>query len=701
MFRQSRTAGNLKTTLTMQKYLHILSFMLLLAACSSDDYVGDVNPTEHPITLGGNGGMVTRAGGVGLETYLPNDNKNILFYGIKNTATSGSPQWQDVFQNYVLQWQTNTAGTSTSNSSDWEYVGLTSVGPYNTSTGNYDLPTTQTIKYWDYSASAYNFFAVAPLDRNNPIVGNTPDAFSYTVDVRRDNPTYFTRVQNVPSAQYGKTVTLQFQSLLSKVRVGLYETIPGYEITGLTFYLDDAPLPKPRRANADPASPKNSAGTFSQPVLNGVSREEFAASGTYTISQNASNSEMKIDFEPSYGDSLSSTLAVATPMSTGEYPPFVSNPDVRKPVEGEITENEDTTQQRPNQRCPIQYFYDKQGNIVETLPVLGQTSSWPTMGYTEDGTGYVPVLSNPNVAHELSIKCDYTLRSSSYGSNDVITIKGQTAKVPVQYGTWRPNYAYTYLFKITDDGSGLYPLSFDACVETFADNDDGTVTIVQKPSITTWQYEAVHQGDVTNPAKDVEYVLATSRSDDQHDIDVEVSTKDVTGATGMKLEVCYYGPQVTEGEFEYYDKQARNGSKLPSTDPNHVEAFVWAPIAAADGATLTPAEYGYRRSTTEVRNTTALMNSVKRADISAGQPVHSATVDGKYPYPTYNDGTFKFGTFRPLLGGYYAIRFTYKITVEGKETQLYAYKIVKIGEYSFLEPTIQINDNYHNGVVIE
>lgn len=692
MFRQSRTAGNLKTTLTMQKYLHILSFMLLLAACSSDDYVGDVNPTEHPITLGGNGGMVTRAGGVGLETYLPNDNKNILFYGIKNTASSGPAQWQDVFQNYVLQWQTNTAGTSTSNSSDWEYVGLTSVGPYNTSTGNYDLPTTQTIKYWDYSASAYNFFAVAPLDRNNPIVGNTPDAFSYTVDVRRDNPTYFTRVQNVPSAQYGKTVTLQFQSLLSKVRVGLYETIPGYEITGLTFYLDDAPLPKPRRANADPASPNNTAGTFSQPVLNGVSREEFAASGTYTISQNASNSEMKIDFEPSYGDSLSSTLAVATPMKDGQYPEFVSNPDVRKPVEGEITDNQSggNNDYYYYRRCPEVYFYNADGTQQsDPTPVLGQTSSWPTMGYTEDGTGYVPVLSNPNVAHELSIKCDYTLRSSSYGSNDVITIKGQTAKVPVQYGTWRPNYAYTYLFKITDDGSGLYPLSFDACVETFADNDDGTVTIVQKPSITTWQYEAVHQGDVTNPAKDVEYVLATSRSDDQHDIDVEVSTKDVTGATGMKLEVCYYGPQVTEGEFEYYDKQARNDAGIKN--------FVWAPIAAAYRATLTPAEYGYRRSTTEVRNTTALMNSIERADSHLPEGVTTPhTSDAKY-----NDGTFKFGTFRPLLGGYYAIRFTYKITVEGKETQLYAYKIVKIGEYSFLEPTIQINDNYHNGVVIE
>lgn len=670
----------------MLKYLYILPLLLLLVACSSDDYVGEVLPTERPITLGGNGGMVTRAGSVGLETYLPDDNKTVLLYGIKNTAPSNPAHWQDVFQNYVLTWGANTAGTSLSNSSGWEYVGGTSVGPYDSEHGT-TTPTTQTIKYWDYGASPYNFFAVAPVDRANPIKGTTPDEFEYTVDVDPANPSFFTRVQSVEKAQYGETVALQFQSLLSKVRVGLYETIPGYEITGLTFYtsLEESSSSKPR-TRAD------ESGQSDQPVLIGVSDDEFATSGTYTIRQNVGNTEMDVNLNPSGNGN---TLTIAS----RDTDPFISNPTIDIP--GNTPVDNPVAGSAVVQRCQSVIL----GNGDEK-PVLGRASNDATMGFTPDGRGYVSVLSDPNKSHQLSIKCDYTLQSKSSGSNDVITIKGRTATVPVQYGTWRPNYAYTYLFKITDDGSGLYPLSFDACVETFADNDDGVVIIVQKPSITTWQYQAVHQGDVNNnPSgdssdKDVQYVVAINRADDTHDIDVEVSATDIehAGSTvqGIALEACYYGPQITEGEFEYLDKQARN-DVLPDDDPNHIKPFVWAPIASGYGTELTPQEYGYRRSTTELRNTTALMNSIERADSHLPEGVTTPhTTDAKY-----NDGTFKFGTFRPLLGGYYAIRFTYKVTNDGKETQLYAYKIVKIGEYSFLEPTIQIDDNYQHGILIE
>lgn len=657
----------------------------MIVSCTSDDYVGEVSPMEHPIAVGGNAGMVTRAGDNGLENFLPADNRNILFYGIKNTSQTSTPQWQDVFQNYVLSWQTNTAGTSVTNSNDWEYVGGTSVGPYNPETET-TTPTTQTIKYWDYNAQSYNFFAVAPLDRANPIKGTTPADFTYTVTVDPENPTFFTRVQPVEKGQYGNAVTLLFQSLLSKVRVGVYETIPGYEITSMTFYtsLDETPSYTPAHTPAHtpdtPAyAPSYTPATTTQPVLIGINDNEFATKGTYTISYNTQNSEMNIVILPL--EDNGNTLVIAS----NENYPFVSNPQIDVP--GQVPDPVAPSGGQQVVRCETATLGDGDSHII-----LGRSSNNATMGFTPDGRGFIPVLSNPAVAHELSIKCDYTLQSKSAGSNDVIEIKGRTAKVPVTYGTWRPNYAYTYLFKITDDGSGLYPLSFDACVETFADNSDGTVTIVQKPSITTWQYDAVHEGDVTNPDKDVQYVLATNRSDDSHDIDVEVSTADIDGAQGVNLEVCYYGPQITEGEFEFFDKQARANSKLPSTDPNYVANFVWAPIATKSGGEITPEEFGYRRSATEVRSTTALMNSNERADSHLPEGV-TTSHDPKH---TYNDGTFLFGTFRPLLGGYYAIRFTYKV---GGAT-VYAYKIVKIGEYSFLEPTIQIDDNYQDGVVI-
>lgn len=650
----------------MIKNLYILSLLLILAACSSNEYVGETIPNERPITLGGNAGMVTRTGSQGLEEVLPSDNRKALIYGIKNTATAYSPAWKDVFQNYVLSWQQNTAGTTASNSSDWEYVGGTSL---------HSPSVTQTIKYWDYSASLYNFFAIAPVKDHNPITGNDPSTFTYTVDVDPENPVYFTRVQEVYPSSYGKPVSLEFQSILSKVRVGLYETIPGYEITELTFYetLDPSsarPMGHTRALTA----------THKQPILIGVANDEFATKGSYTISQNARNSEMNIAFTPSR-DQSQQTQQKSLPIASRTSDNFISNPQ-------DIPGNIPSPTQGQNHRCPIVDFGDD-----HNVPVLGRTSSEAVMGITEDGTGYIPVLSNPNKAHQLSIKCDYTLRSKSAGSKEVIEVKGQTAIVPEQYGVWRPNYAYTYLFKITEAGAGLYPLSFDACVETFADNGDGTVTIVQKPSITTWQYEAVHDGDVNTPERDVHYVTADNTSDDKHDVDVQVYTTDVEGTpVGTALEVCYYGPQITEGEFEFLDKQAREKSTLDPSNPEHVYDFVWAPIAKASGETLTPQEYKYRKSPTENPAATPAI-ALKNCDASADS--HYATTHSDHG--TYNDGTFTFGTFRPLRGGYYAVRFTYVVD----STTYYAYKIVKIGDYFALRPTIDVDDTYQNGVVIE
>lgn len=642
----------------MIKNLYILSLLLILAACSSNEYVGETIPNERPITLGGNAGMVTRTGSSqGLEDVLPADNKTALIYGIKNTATT----WEDVFQNYVLSWQENTAGTTASNSSDWEYVGGTSMET---------TPVTQTIKYWDYSASMYNFFAVAPIKTGHSITGSDPTSpdLSYTVDVDPENPVYFTRVQEVYPSSYGKPVSLEFQSILSKVRVGLYETIPGYEITNLTFY---APVVA---SSARPMGQTRALTTEgnNQPILIGANADEFATAGSYKIKQNVQNSEMDIQF--------------VSEQQQGQTPQTQKNLEIASPNQSDaFISNNPQTGQRPS-RCPT--FDFGHGPV----PVLGRTSSEAVMGITDDGTGYIPVLSNPNKAHKLSIKCDYTLRSKSAGSEEVIEVKGQTATVPAQYGTWRPNYAYTYLFKITEAGAGLYPISFDACIETFADNGDGTVTIVQKPSITTWQYEAVHDGDVNTPERDVHYVTADNTGDNTHDVDVQVSTTGVEGIanTGRALEVCYYGPQITEGEFELLDKKAM----ADDNSGDAIKNFVWAPIAAMSGGSLTPSSFGYRKSETEVVEASTV-TTLKNCNVSADS--HHSTTHGTHP--TYNDGTFTFGTFRPLRGGYYAVRFTY--TVGTDPTKLYAYKIVKIGDYFALRPTIDVDDTYQNGVVIE
>lgn len=531
----------------MIKNLYIVVILLLLVSCSSADYVGEIKPgTDNggPISFRSNADMVTRADSKGLEDYLPNGNKTILLNGVKGIASTPA-EWQDVFENYVLTWQANTAGTSSSNSSDWEYVGGTSL---------HSTPATQTIKYWDYSADPYVFCAVAPKS-NAGVKNENSKTITYTSpNITIANfataPFYYTQPQEVSKSFYDQTVNLRFRSVASKVRVGLYETIPGYEITNIKFY------------------ESSTATDFVTAPTLFTTGSQFCDEGSYTVVGNYDNSETQVNLIPTDDANKRSFLHVG---KTGD-----------------------------------------EGNIVTSA--LGTTSTAASFGKT-DNNGYIYAFSDESHSRQLSIKCDYTLKSLSAGSDEVIEIKGQTAVVPAQYGTWRPNYAYTYLFKITDDGSGLYPISFEACVETWADNSDGTVTIVQKPSITTSQDGSVNPGDTD---QDVHYVLNKA-------INVDVSLTDVPGTA---LEYLYYGPQVTEGEFEYLDK--RNSYSWTSLD-----------------------------------------------EISAPNYLH--------------------GTFIPDKGGYYAVRFTYTLNAN----TYYAYKIVKVGEYSFLEPALQIDDDYQHGIVIE
>ena len=65
-----------------------------------------------------------------------------------------------VFDNYKVVYGENTAFTSESNTNNWEYVGVT---PIKHATDN--GITQQTIKYWDFSAFPYTFWAIAGADR--------------------------------------------------------------------------------------------------------------------------------------------------------------------------------------------------------------------------------------------------------------------------------------------------------------------------------------------------------------------------------------------------------------------------------------------------------------------------------------------------------------------------------------------------------
>ena len=102
---------------------------------------------------------------------------------------------------------------------------------------------------------------------------------------------------------------------------------------------------------------------------------------------------------------------------------------------------------------------------------------------------------------------DYDLYNATSG--ETIHVTGAKAVIPSIYMKWNPNYAYTYLFKISDNTNGstgtpgtnpagLYPITFDALTVAATDGQEvGTITTVSTPAITTYQNGSVSASGIT------------------------------------------------------------------------------------------------------------------------------------------------------------------------------------------------------------
>jgi hypothetical protein len=132
------------------------------------------------------------------------------------------------------------------------------------------------------------------------------------------------------------------------------------------------------------------------------------------------------------------------------------------------------------------------GTNLNSADRIGETS--PTATYDYADKAYTYVL--PQEVGDMTLYVTYTLTSLD-GSGDKIVVKGATAKIPASYNMWKNNFAYTYIFKISDntngssgtigtDPAGLYPITFDACVADESSDFQETITTVDEPSITTY-----------------------------------------------------------------------------------------------------------------------------------------------------------------------------------------------------------------------
>ena len=224
-------------------FFYATSAAMILASCSSDDFVGEANDSPNginsqAIAFGSGFKSVTRANAVGADA-AAKLGETFVVGGYKKNGTV----IDKVFDNYIVNWSANTAGTTESNTSDWEYVGINAAAP-SAVTG------AQTIKYWDYSTSQYDFAAYS-LGTNTAIItgdptdnqilvtsisentdGGTYKGLTYTLKGSADDlaKCYISDMVTVAKADYQKEVELSFRSLGSKIRVAFYETVPGYSV---------------------------------------------------------------------------------------------------------------------------------------------------------------------------------------------------------------------------------------------------------------------------------------------------------------------------------------------------------------------------------------------------------------------------------------------------------------------------------------
>ena len=102
--------------------------------------------------------------------------------------------------------------------------------------------------------------------------------------------------------------------------------------------------------------------------------------------------------------------------------------------------------------------------------------------YDKDEKAYTSVFPNESNAQNLKLKLSYTLTAP--GTGETIEVTDKTAEIPANYLKWKPGFAYTYIFKITDDA--LYPITFDAIEVVDGDGVAEFITTVSNPSITTF-----------------------------------------------------------------------------------------------------------------------------------------------------------------------------------------------------------------------
>lgn len=447
----------------MNKFFIAAASALALASCSSDDFLGEIQGNEQngatsAINFGGDTGKITRATETGATAAGLLEN-NFVVVGFKGSKTDAANNENYAFDHYNVNFKDGSAFSTESNRAGWEYVNqdMNVKGTKPAASLAQGGASQQTIKYWDHSCKSYDFIAFSMGKKDAASEYATPThvdkdnlataAYTLSGNVNTLSECYISDMKTVEEKDYNKTsVSMSFRHLASKVRMALFEIVPGYVISDVKFYTDT-------EATSTTTNPE------------GTLIGKFNNSGTLTVyfpTTGIVNKDKK-DYNKAHVKFTASTTAGETGVLN--HKGFGA----------------------------VNYNNQAEGTISAGTTYLSQNAATPSYC----GTGYQNVLPSEGAASAITLRIDYKLTSVD-GSNETINVKGATATVPAQYTEWKSGYAYTYIFKISQDtngstggtSTGLTAISFDAVVvDDEANGFQETITTVSDNSFTTYGYK--------------------------------------------------------------------------------------------------------------------------------------------------------------------------------------------------------------------
>ncbi len=447
----------------MNKFFIAAASALALASCSSDDFLGEIQGNEQngatsAINFGGDTGKITRATEYGATAAGLLEN-NFVVVGFKGSKTDAANNETYAFDHYNVNFNKDSKNSTESNRAGWEYVNqdMKVKGTKPAASLAQSGASQQTIKYWDHSCKSYDFIAFS-MGKGAASEYATPThvdkdklataAYTLTGNVNTLSECYISDMKTVTEPNYNKTpVSMSFRHLASKVRMALFEIVPGYVISDVKFYTD-ATSPTTDNTEGSLIGKFNNSGTLTV---------YFPKTGTV-------NAEDK-DYNKAHVRFTKSTTAGE--VGVLNFKKFGA----------------------------VNYNNQKEGTINAGSTYLSQNAADPSYC----GAGYQNVLPSEGEASAITLRIDYKLTSVD-GSNETINVTGATATVPAQYTEWKSGYAYTYIFKISQDtngstgGTGTKPgltaISFDAVVvDDEANGLQETITTVSDNSFTTYGYK--------------------------------------------------------------------------------------------------------------------------------------------------------------------------------------------------------------------